>query len=242
MPVGISEEILARVKDIWAEDQDRSGRAIHRLYHRRFTGRISVRKVQESLLAWRDEAPQQPFPLAEWVPWASGSESPEDSAFLLRLNAQSVQLHQRGLYLHEARWGCRLRVALDGAEIIDQLAFIRGYAQRQVIGYNLREDIYTAHLDGIVAYRAWLPEAAHQYALAVVYGHAPLPIPVRVKPKDYPAFLNAVGDYLDAPDAQPAEDYLQALTYGLLSQVSEVWNKQQAELDVVEATIRREVR
>ena len=237
MPARISEEILGKVKEIWAEDRDRSGREIHQLYHQRFGGDISERRVQQAVKQWVGNAPQEPFPLAEWIPWDNESESPEDSAFLLSLLAQSVQINQRGLYQHEARWGCRLRVALEGLNPIDQLCIIRGYARRELIGYHLREKPYTAHLDGIVAYRAWSPEATHKYAHAVANRHVPLPIPVHSQPAGYSEVVKVVNDYLDTrgtPASLPVEDSdIHRFTFRLLTQVLEVWDQLHEDLDSV---------
>ena len=238
MAAPIPEDILEKVRSIWSDNAKQSGRQVHRVYRQRFGGGIGLRKVQEIVSLLKKVAPRDPFPLVEWLPWEGADESPEDSAFLLWLNAQSMQLDRRGLYQHEARWVRRLRVALDGLGSSEQLRIVRAYAQRQVVGYNLRERPYTGDLDGIVAYRAWLPENVRGYAQAAVFGLVPLPVPIRRTPGDYKGFIDSVNEYLDgrSEDNLPVERDMRSFAFRLLHQVMEAWGELQEELDRLEET------
>jgi hypothetical protein len=111
-----------------------------------------------------------------WQPWTALQETAEDRVFLLKLNA--IKQAEAGLELlqHEAEWGCKLRCSLEGLSPYGQYQIVSTYAFRQFTATYLGgKQAYTADLDGLVAYRAWLPENQRPYELAVAAGLVPLP-------------------------------------------------------------------
>ena len=94
-----------------------------------------------------------------WRPWVDPQETPEDRAFLLVINAARTAEAGLGLLQYEAEWGRKLRVALEGLSPYGQFRIVEVYGRREYIArYFKRETIYTADMDGLVAYKPWLPE------------------------------------------------------------------------------------
>ena len=123
--------------------------------------------------------PGEPFKTSECALWENADESPEDRAHLLRLDAVCRVIRNRSLQQHEANWGRRLRLTTKGLSPYDQFCFVNLYSQREMLAHYRKEpEIYTADLDGVLAYRPWLPENLWGYAMAV--GMGIIPIPMRI--------------------------------------------------------------
>jgi hypothetical protein len=122
-----------------------------------------------------EAAPKEPFPAAPWRPWIDPEESAADTAFLLRINAAMLAEQGRRLYDLEARWGRRLRPALEGVPPLGQSRLVMHYALRELRAYYLREEIYTEDLDNLLAYRPWFEGNQEAYHFALVSGLAPYP-------------------------------------------------------------------
>jgi hypothetical protein len=95
----------------------------------------------------------------------------------MRLDAAKRATEGVGLSHREAGWGRRLSVALEGLDAYRQYRVIAMYARRQYTAERLgREHPYTADLDAIVSYRAWVPDNQEPYECAVATGIAPAPL------------------------------------------------------------------
>jgi hypothetical protein len=179
----LAPEIKQRVKEFWADWKARSSgeristRALFREYRQKVSNNeIGLSKFNEIVRELERNAPSDPFPCSEWKPWVNQYESPEDSAFLLRISTIMQIEIGRTLYSHEAKWGRRLRVALEGLHPFGQYRFVLHYSLREVIAYHLRAEQYTADLDALITYRAWRVENWGTYALALASGSAPYPV------------------------------------------------------------------
>ena len=181
MPAKLQEGIVKQVRWVWGEHPDWTGIKIYKEVNGLYSGpeRIGVRKVQDIIAEVKKptEGTFKPFQLVEWDPWDPKQKNPETSAFLLTLDAVCQAVQDRHLHDHEAKWGKRLRVALQGIAPYDQLCFVSLYAQRQVVAFHLKEPEITADLDAILAYKPWLPENAHAYGMATWAHLAPRPLP-----------------------------------------------------------------
>ena len=84
----------------------------------------------------------------------------------------------RHLYQHEAKWGRRIRSALEGLNLWEQSVVIDQYALRELTAYCFKypEGAYTADLDGILAYQPWKPESKEAYERAVICDVVPRPL------------------------------------------------------------------
>lgn len=178
-PTRIADEVVTEIKNIWAEIPEKlSALAVWREYDRRTGHRklIGKRKVQQIVAEARKNArTDEAFPVVEWQPWTNEEQSPELIDHLLQLDAACVATYRRHLYQHEARGACRLRVALSGLSPRGQLAIIREYARRESLAFYLRSDRpYTADLDGLVAYKPWLPQNYAIYHYAAITGNIPV--------------------------------------------------------------------
>ena len=112
-----------------------------------------------------------------WQPWVDPEENSEDRAFLLRLNAIRLAERGSGLLEHEAVWGRKLRVALEGLPPYSQYRLVEMYAGRESTAkFFGRDNPFTADLDGLVAYRPWLAEYRQAYGLAVASGMVTYPL------------------------------------------------------------------
>ena len=177
MPAPISKGIVDRVHYLCDTNPDSSGRKIHELYCRRYArGAVSSRKVQALVALRKQGFPDEPFRTSEWALWGNADESPEDRAHLLRLDAVCQVIWDRSLQQHEARWGRSLRLMTEGLSPYDQFCFVNLYSQREMLAHYRKEpEIYTTDLDGVLAYRPWLPENLWAYAMAVGMGIIPIP-------------------------------------------------------------------
>lgn len=170
MPARISDEVVERVKALWGEYRDRSTRKLWALYRQRHGGQLSLRKLQEIVHEARKDAPKGPFPLAEWQPWQDKTEEPESSAYLLRLDASYNMLFKRHLYSHEAAWGRRLRVILEGVHRQMEVLFVHEYGVRDVLAFNFQQpQSFTDDLDSLLALKPWLPGHRELYELLVTW-------------------------------------------------------------------------
>lgn len=180
-----SEEIKLLEKE-WATNPHRSRRAIHREFERHHgKGIIGLRKAQALIPTFPTGSAEDPgeprvpverFPYKEWRPWRKATS--ETNAFLLTMDAVCQTVQARPLYDHEARWGMRLRVALEGLMPYDQFCFVAIYAQREVIAFHLNEPkVDTVDLDAILAYKPWRPESAHAYGVLAWKNVVPKPLP-----------------------------------------------------------------
>ena len=178
----LAPEIKQRVKEFWADRKARSSgeristRALFREYRQKVSNNeIGLSKFNTIVRDLERAGPSDPFPCSEWKPWTNPDEGAEDSAFLLRISAVMQAEIGRGLYNHEAKWGQRLRVALEGLHPFGQYRLVLHYSIRKVAAYYLKEEPYTTDLDHLVAYKPWLPENQRAYHLAVLSGSAHYP-------------------------------------------------------------------
>ncbi len=169
----IPDQVVKEIQQLWAEESIRSARQVHRIFRQRSNVNISERKVQQIIAELRWKRPRREFLLVEWTPWRDETETPNDSAHLLALDALSLAMSGRHLYQHEAKWGRLLRVALDGLSKLMQLVFVRDYALRESAAYEIGTPTFTADLDALVAYQPWLLENYEIYHFAVITGSIP---------------------------------------------------------------------
>ena len=182
MPSKLLDEVVKQVQKLWGEHPEWTGVKIHREVKRFYGGaeRIGVRKVQQIIAEPKKSTEEtfKPFLFVEWKPWHSKQKNPEASAFLLTLDAVCQAVQNRHLHEHEAQWGIRLRVALQGITPYDQLCFVSLYAQREVVAFHFNlPEIDITDLNAILAYKPWLPENAHAYGMATRARLAPTPLP-----------------------------------------------------------------
>lgn len=180
----IADHIVQAVLDLWAKDVDRlSATAIYRQYRQKAgRGLISERKVQQIIAeAKRKRRESDSFPTIEWIPWQDLLESSESSDYLLRLDATSVATYKRHLYKHEAEWAIRLRAAMYGLSIRAQLSVIQEYGRRATLAWFLGGSPETADLDGLIAYKPWIPSNYEVYHWAVLTEAIP-PLPATAFP------------------------------------------------------------
>ena len=169
----IADEVIQAIADHWAKGPNKSAGTVRAEYKRGQGGREvpSLRKFQQIIAEAKEGAADRVYSLVEWVPWQDESESPDDAAHLLKLDAISMAATGRHLYQHEARWGRRLRTALDGLTPWQQYTITSLYAGREVAAHYLGHPrAATGDLDGILAYRPWLPENEDAYNGAIIGG------------------------------------------------------------------------
>ncbi len=169
----IAYQVVEEIQQLWAADPDLSARRVHRIFGQRSGVNISERKVQQIIAELKGKQTRREFYSVEWTPWQDETETPADTAHLLALDAISLAMSGRHLFLHEAKWGRRLGVALDGLSKLMQLVFVRDYGLRESAAYEIGTSTYTADLDSLVAYRPWLPENYEVYHFAVITGSIP---------------------------------------------------------------------
>ena len=181
MPAKLPGKVAEQVRRVWGEHPEWTGVRIHREVKRLNKGKelIGVRKVQQISAEAKKptEGTFEPFRFVEWRPWGPKQKNPETNAFLLTLDAVCQAVQNRHLNDHEAQWGLRLRVALQGITPYDQLCFVSLYSRREVVAFHLKDPEDTTDLDVILAYKPWLPENAHAYGMATVAHLAPKPPP-----------------------------------------------------------------
>jgi hypothetical protein len=172
----LDAKIEKKVKDFWASwkannpGKHISRRAFHRLYSQRVSNTdIGLSRFNQIVRELETAAPPEPFPLVEWEPWRSDNVTPGTSAFLLTMDAVCQAVQYRRLYRHEASWGMKLRVALQGLTPYDQFCFVTHYAIRQVRAYySKEEEPFSIDLDAILAYKPWLPENIHAFRMVAL--------------------------------------------------------------------------
>ena len=160
----IPDNVVNMIQSIWAADTSHSAIDVFNEFQRYNRGqKIGKRKVQLIVNQLKKDYRPRKYPLAEWRPWRNEIESPEDTAYLLVLDAVKTVYSGRHLYQHEAKWGRRIRCALDGLNLSLQRCFVDEYGRREVAQFVLKRDhAYTSDLDGILAFQPWI--AGHQRA------------------------------------------------------------------------------
>ena len=162
-PPRIPSNVISLIESIWAADPGQTATNVFNEFRRHHNDKISLRTVQGFVRQMRKTSGHRAYPLAIWRPWRDEHESSEDTAYLLALDAATMADSGRHLWQHEARWGRRIRSALDGLNPSQRGAFIAEYARREQTQFVLRRDrAYTSDLDGLLAYQPW--KAGHQHA------------------------------------------------------------------------------
>jgi hypothetical protein len=174
MPAPLDPQVVDRVTKFWANEghplgaEKPSRRSLYDRYKQKVGDELSWGAFSDVVKKLEFRAPPDPFPLAQWKPWADhNEESPEETDFLLLLNYIKQVECGVGLYEHEARWGRRLRVGLGGLNPYGQYKLVSLYATRDVLNYYLKRPQYTADLDGFVAFKPWRPH--HNWAAYRIY-------------------------------------------------------------------------
>jgi hypothetical protein len=158
MTAAIDEQVVEQVRNFWAENPHWSARTVAKEYiELHGDNKIKQRKIIEIVSEAKKAAPENPFPYSEWKPWVNPEESPEETDFLSLLNHIKQVECGITLYVHEAKWGRRLRVGLKGLNPYGQYKLISLYGTRDVINYYLKRPEYTADLDAFVAFKPWRP-------------------------------------------------------------------------------------
>jgi len=171
-PPRIPKDVITLIESVWAENPDQAATNILNEFRRHHpTQKIGIRKVQLIIAELKKEYGHRAYPLAIWRPWRDEHESSEDTAYLLALDAATMADSGRHLWQHEARWGRRIRSALDGLNPSQRSAFVAEYARREQTQFVLRRDhAYTSDLDGILAYRPWIAGHRPAYEAALDAG------------------------------------------------------------------------
>ena len=183
MPAALATKIIERVKSFWvvqittaeaAHVKIPTRREMYERYKQKVGKDVGWAKFAQ-IVAEAAAGATEPFRWSEWRPWVNPEESAEDSAFLLRINAVRQAKLGMNLYRHEAKWGRRLRVALEGLHAYGQYKFVMLYSFREVFANYNGKDSDTADLDSLVAYKPWLPENQRAYIRDVAAGDVPYP-------------------------------------------------------------------
>jgi hypothetical protein len=157
----IHRSVVERIKSIWAEDTAQGGAAVWQRFYEESGRRelIGLRKVQNIV---RD-ARLASGPVLEaipWSPWRDTAETAEETAYLIRIDAEWMHRFFRHLWQHEARWAKRLRSVLVDVNPELEFLFIHEYGTREVIASRLgMEAAYTTDLDGLLTVKPWLRDA-----------------------------------------------------------------------------------
>ena len=186
MPTKTPDHVIKAIEGIWAQRENSKAKDVLAAYKSQYNRRdhirwvdLSLRRVQEIIAARRRDGDGSLIPTferKEWKPWCADQDS-ETSAFLLTMDAVCQAVQSRRLYDHEAKWGMRLRVALQGLTPYDQFYFVTLYAIRDVQAHYAQGEPFTADLNAILAYKPWLPENAHAYGMATAANLVPKPLP-----------------------------------------------------------------
>ena len=129
-----------------------------------------LRKVQQIVAKAKKEDASSGSPRpAPWRPWAKNTP-PADVDYLHRLNAINMRARGRNLYQDEAKWARRLRVALEGMELFDQLWVVDEYYRSERFSQANR-----AAWDGALAYKPWISKNALAYECALIAELVPIP-------------------------------------------------------------------
>ena len=181
----IPADVVYRIKHLWAEEPSRFATQVHRLMRQQLGNAVSLRKVQQVIAEARSKTGGRQRPMVEWKPWKGKLGTAQDCDYLLRLDAISLAAGGRHLSELEAKWARRIRVAVDGLNLWRQLHLVIMYAKRELAADNLQEPSpYTADLDGILAYKPWVPQNRKAYDSAVLGGSVPSPL-FDFDPKEY---------------------------------------------------------
>jgi hypothetical protein len=177
MTAAIRERVVEQVKQEWASDPNVSAREIARRFLRKHGADfVKERTIVSIVSRAKEEAPDEPFPIAPWKPWVSTEESPEQTFYLLRLHHLKWAKQGKELYAHEAKWALRLQRALLGLELHQQYEIIMRYAGQEEISYYLNAPPTVDDLDAFVSYAMWLsPQHQQRYEDAIAAGVAPVP-------------------------------------------------------------------
>ena len=171
-PPRIPNDVITLIESVWAENPDQTATNIFNEFRRHHpTQKIGIRKTQSIIAELKKEYGHRAYPFTIWRPWRDEHESSEDTAYLLALDAATMADSGRHLWQHEARWGRRIRSALDGLNPSQRSAFVAEYARREQTQFVLRRDrAYTSDLDGILAYRPWIAGHRPAYEAALDAG------------------------------------------------------------------------
>ena len=201
----IPTEVLNRIMTIWMDDLEQNAAEVHRKYLLQPGSHvIGVRKVQQIISdAKKATGSRRRLPLVEWRPWVKVPPNSVTIDYLLQLDGISQRASGRHLYEHEAKWSRRLQAALEGLGLYEQLEIIRHYASRERRAATLnRPEPYYADLDGLLAYKPWLPENANAYECALVAGLVPMPLFLPSEER-----LDLLRELLEHPDEMLASRY-----------------------------------
>ena len=169
----LSADVVYRIKHWWGENPKRSATQVHRLMRQQGHA-VSLRKVQQVIAEARRKMGGRQRPMVEWKPWKGKLGTSQDCDYLLRLDAKCLDAMGRHLFELEAKWARRIRVAVEGLNLWHQLYFVFMYAKRELAADNLQEPSpYTTDLDGMLAYKCWLPQGSSAYDSAVLKGLVP---------------------------------------------------------------------
>lgn len=162
------------LRQIWISSESKKPADVYKQFVRQYGKEvIRLRKCEQLIPTFSISASGGRIPLfdyKEWSPW-SKKGSPQSKSFLLMLDAISQVVQNRHIFAHEAEWGERLRIALDGLAPYDQFCFVTLYALREVNAhYREEEEVVTTDLDTILAYRPWpwLPENIDAFNMAAL--------------------------------------------------------------------------
>ena len=176
-PPRIPDSVIKTIEIMWAENPSQTATEVFAKFRRRHNDKISLRTVQGIVRQMRKTSGHRSYPRVEWMPWRNEIESREDGAYLLTLDAIKIAYSGRHLYQHEANWGRRIRSALDGLKPWEQSVFVYEYARREEHQYVFKLDqVYTADLDGLLAYQPWKAGHQHAYEAAVSAGVVERPL------------------------------------------------------------------
>ena len=160
---------VENLKQIWISSESKKPVDIHsKFVHQYGKGVIGIRKCEQLIPTFTLSASGGRIPLFDykkWSPWTKKGNS-LSKPFLLTMDAVSQVLQNRHIYAHEAEWGERLRIALDGLKPYDQFCFVILYALREVMAhYREEEEVVTTDLDLILTYKPWpwLPKNIHAF-------------------------------------------------------------------------------
>ena len=177
----VDPNIVDRVRKYWAIEGHPLGmpkpsrRKLYAKYQKDVGNELSWGSFSTIVKRLEEAAPKKPFAIAHWKPWADPQESPEETAYLLCINAVVRAESGRDLYDLEVRWARRLRPSLEGISPLGQYRLVIHYTLREIRAYYLEEDQYTDDLDSLLAYRPWFPQYREAYNLALALGTAPYP-------------------------------------------------------------------
>ena len=193
-PPRIPDSVIKTIEIIWAENPSQTATEVFAKFRRHHNDKISLRTVQGIVRQMRKTSGHRSYPRVEWMPWRNEIESREDGAYLLVLDAIKMAYSSRHLYQHEAKWGRRIRSALDGLKPWEQSVFVYEYARREEHQYVFKLDqVYTADLDGLLAYQPW--KAGHQHAYEAAVSAGVVERPLHWEFEESPGSFDAIWEY-----------------------------------------------